>query len=243
MNGLEHLATLDTFMVCLPGRRWEDAQQAVRPFVKSLTYSPGVVGKDVPVEVVREFKGQALSNPDIYSKWTVPSIAKKGDRFWAKSYGCYHGHIRAIETGIATGKPFMVLEDDARFYRTDLALATPAPDTDGVYVWGGAMDKCSHLVHMRKYIAWDGSPNNWNRIVVPEDLGTTCAIEYRSTEAAQQWLEIIKANPHVYDMSWWVAMKEMPVYVTDIEVIQQEPMYGNNVYRKTLRDLFVSTVV
>lgn len=222
MNGEQHLASLPAYVINLDWstRRWHLAQSSIKPFVASMTRVSGVDGATLTIEEVREFQRAATSNPNLSIR------GEKGISFWRGAMGLWLAQQMAILEGMLHDRyPFLVLEDDARFYRQDLARATVAPATDGIYIWGGALKGSSHTGPARRYAEWDGRQNTWSKIVGdPKGRHGTTAIEFRTEKDAGLYLRTIAANPHAVDISWWQCMRLMDCYIADLEVIQQCPV-------------------
>lgn len=220
-NGADHLSRLPAYVINLDRsvKRRALLDKAVRPFVGSLTRIPGVDGAFIPEADVMEFRERALANP---------RLSMRGDKnlqFWSGQMGLAWAQRNALYHAIQVGKaPFLLLEDDARFYRQDLAAMTEVPDKNGFYIWGGARKGSSHTGPARAYAAWDGHINRWSRITgSPVGRHGTTAIEFRSLAVAAAYMDILIQNPHTVDISWWICMEEMDAYITELEVIQQDP--------------------
>ena len=133
----------------------------------------------------------------------------------------------------------MVFEDDAAFYRNDLLEATPAPEKPGVYVWGGAMLHGKYIEHQRRYMAWDGQPNPWRYITPnPDNHGIATAYQFTSADIAEEWLRHFIAHPHAADVAWWAPMRLIDTWVTELEVIQQDPLLKSVRATSTLKNKF-----
>lgn len=221
MNGAEYLASLPAYVINLERsvKRRSLLDKAIRPFVRTMFIVPGVDGALIPEPRVRAFRAEALANP---------RLSMRGDKslqFWSGQMGLYLAQINAIRHGIDVGEfPFLLLEDDARFYRQDLAELTEAPDQEGFYIWGGARKGSSHTGPARLYAEWDGRPNLWKRITgSPVGRHGTTAIEFRTQAVAERYVELISENPHTVDISWWICMEEIGGYLSELEVVQQDP--------------------
>lgn len=220
-NGAEHLASLPAYVINLDRsvKRRGLLPKAIEPFVASMTRIAGVDGALLDKEDVIEFRDAALANPRLSVR------GEKSLQFWSGQMGLYLAQILALSVALAEGvAPFLLLEDDARFYRQDLAAMTEVPDQDGFYVWGGARKGSSHTGPARLYADWDGRVNRWSKISgSPVGRHGTTAIEFRSLEATAQYMEILVENPHTVDISWWICMEEMDGYLSELEVVQQDP--------------------
>lgn len=226
MNGLEYLATVPAYMINLDRspERWALAQNRVAPFVRELIRVPGFDARQLSDAEVEEF-GEQIANSLILPPSRPEGEKQKGKSWLRGTLGCRYGHIAAMEAGIAGGEGFLVLEDDAAFYRNDLLAATPAPVKPGVYVWGGAMLHGKYIDHQRRYMAWGGEVNNWRYLTPnPFNHGIATAYEFTSSDIAEKWLPHFVAHPHAADVSWWVPMRMIDTWVTEIEVIQQDPL-------------------
>lgn len=220
-NGAEHLASLPAYVINMERsvKRRGLLDQAIKPFVASMTIVPGVDGNLLMDSDVEEFRDRALANP---------RLSVRGDKamgFWRGQMGLYLAQINALKKALdERTAPFILLEDDARFYRQDLAAMTEVPDQDGFYIWGGARKGSSHTGPARLYADWDGRWNRWTKIAgSPVGRHGTTAIEFRSLGVIASYLDILLENPHTVDISWWVCMEELDAYLSELEVVQQDP--------------------
>lgn len=218
-NGAEHLDSLPAYVINLDKstRRWELVQSSIAPFVGKVIRVPGVDQETLSENDVNRFRQDALNNSALSMRHDKTAL------FWRGSMAVWFAHLNAINWGITGNQPFLVLEDDARFYRQDLAEKTEVPQDGEIYVWGGALKGSSHTGPERRYAEWDGHTNTWSRITSPVGRHGATAIEFRSPEAAEEYAGIIRANPHAYDISWWAAMNQMDIRIADLEVVQQCP--------------------
>lgn len=221
-NGAEHLASLPAYVINLDRstHRWSLVASSIEPFVGSVTRVPGVDASILTDVEVSHFRDLALVNEHLSMRHDKTPL------FWRGSMAVWLAHIGAISTGIDSRvAPFLILEDDARFYRQDLAALTDVPTDGDAYVWGGALKGSSHTGPARRYAEWDGQRRNtWSRITSPKGRHGATAIEFRTIAAAVRYHDIISENPHAYDISWWRAMDQMDIRVADMEVIQQCPI-------------------
>lgn len=221
-NAVEHLQESRAYVINLDRsvQRWARVQTAILPHVGQVIRVPGIDGAKIPLKAVQHFRERALADEAIVSR----QDPKRSLENWAGSMGVYLAHLDAITQGILSGIPFIVLEDDARFYRQDLAARTPAPEADGVYVWCGARKGITHAQVAKAYSQWDHKPNPWQRLQPPHHgRYTAVAYEFTSIEIAREYYDIIEQHPGSYDAAWWPAMAELPFYNLPIDIVQQEP--------------------
>lgn len=221
-SACDYLATLPAYVINLDRstERWARVDQAIRPFVRKVRRVPGVDGELLHEEVVRQFRAHALSDEAIRSRQDDTRSMKN----WCGSMGVYLAHIRAVEQGIYGKGPFIVLEDDARFYRQDLAEATDWPTSHGVHVWCGARKTVTHAQVAKMYDEWNGERQPWIPIVGnPRGRYTAVAYSFTDTLTAIKYLRCLRDHPGSYDAAWWPAMEQLPFYNLRIDIAQQEP--------------------
>lgn len=217
--------------------RWERIQKDLVGLAPEVIRVPAIDGRSISFEDTKVFhdtmRGNILRDQDENppDQWVLGNATSAGcateatfrvqQPRLANVLGCFLSHARAIETGLELGLDrFLILEDDA-VPRADIIEATPDPDTEGIYVWGGAIPMSSTRVDAMKYWTrgpWDKS--DWITVDrTPKGLRRRYGAQaYEITPSvAPRFLELYLDPAHraPADCTWHYAMLEIPTYRLD----------------------------
>lgn len=199
--------------------RWAHIQENFKPWVRSVVRSPGFPKEALQPSEVQTFmeRGRATmaSSPELQIN------DQTSMNFWRGSLAILKAFTTAIEIGAMTYDRFIMAEDDAMVNKISIRKAVAPPLSNGsVNIWGGALVGGSYAAHFKRAVALDS--NTWSQIQ-PDDVArrvSATAVEIDSN-IAEQWLDIIWDKCLAYDMGWWWAMREIPCWVPDAEIIPQ----------------------